>query len=657
MKPENNNESKIDEMKDLLYSRSAKKTKLKRSILKKSQKIELQNDWKKEVETEKDKEKKEEELYQYKINKKNSIFYIVLFVSFTFFVGALAFAFFLLTLNKNEISLQDIDISIIGPNSIKSGEDLTFTVAVDNPSDIVYEDIDMTVYYPDSTIKAENKEFVKSDTRKINKDLLSGGKITESFSIIMSGSIGEKKDIKIDIFYKGKNYSGLLEKQSIYTVEIDSSPVDIELSYPKKITSLEEFSLDINVLSNITDSIYDLLLIGKYPIGFEVISTEPKSLFSETSKNVFKIDEIKPGEKKIIKVKGFVKGEEDEEKYFNFVVGDTVPFKNEMRTVFAEQEDKVVIKNPDISMELVTKKDNAYNDGIYSADDKVEVKLKLKNNLQDIISNIKITADIDGDIYNKKETLIKKGYYDSNKSRIFWDKVINDSFKAVSSGQFITDSMEFKINNSQYFINESIKNPELNLKFKVYGINFADAESKNDIYSEFDKRIKIKTNLSFSEEITYTKGPFKNIGEINPIVGEKTTYTVAWKISDTTSDVENVKVSTKLPIYVKYIDNTEPRESYFRYDEKTRILTLDYKKIEAFTGYKTEPKTAYFQIEYIPTATHIGIEPILVDRKYITAEDKYVNEDINFSTNASTAKLKFDDIQGITGEVRDKNKE
>ncbi|PID83515.1 hypothetical protein CSB11_00905 [Candidatus Campbellbacteria bacterium] len=633
-------DSKIDELKDFLYSRKTGEVKPQRSTLKKREKIDLNVNWGKEKETEETKKNKEEEFYQYKIRRKNSIFYIALILSFLFFVGALAFTFFFVSFSKNEISLSDIEISVIGPNSVKSGEDLPFSVVIDNPSDIVYEDIDLTLTYPASTVKTLEKEFVKTENRQIKKKLKAKGKLVEQFNVILSGNIGEKKDIGIEIFYKGENYSGVLNKQSNYTVEIDSSPVAIELSYPRKVNSSEEFNIDINVLSNVTDTVYDLILVGKYPIGFEVISTNPEPWFVETMENVFKIDEIKPGEKKSIKIKGILKGELGEEKYFNFAIGDTFDFKNEMRTLFAEKQDKITIKKPDINFALVTNEDNEYKDAIYSAGDIVGLDFILENNLSNPISNIKVTADIVGDIYDPISARSQRGFFDSNKSRFTWDKNLSNSFKFLAGKKQIKEKINFSLFDFDKILKNYIKDPEIKLDFKIYGNSLESAEAKSEIYAEFEKKIKLRTNLFFSEKVLYSEGPFENTGEPDPVVGEKTTYTIAWEIKNSSSDVENIKISAKIPYYVKYLDKTSPNGSYFKYNKETRILTLDYKKIDAFTGYKNESKVAYFQVAYNPTAPHVGTSPILIGEKKVIGLDKFTNEKIVLNYNYSTIETK-----------------
>lgn len=646
----NEEDSKIDEMKDFLYSRSTGNIKPQRSVLKKRKKTIIQNNW---AVNKKDENTTNDDVYKYKIKKKRSMFYFFLLFSFIFFIGALVFSVYFLMLNKNEISLQEIDISVIGPNSIKSGEDLSFSVIVENMSDLTYEDIDMTVYFPDSTVKSSDREFVKADSREIKKDLLPNSKIKEQFDVALSGSVGEKKDMKIDIFYKGKSYSGFLNKQTTYTVQIDSAPVDIQLEYPKKIISSDEFNMKINILSNVTEPINDLLVVGKYPVGFEVVSTKPESIFTDT-KNVFSIETINPGDTETIAIKGFLRGEEGEEKYFNFIVGDTLPFKNEMRTVFAKQEDRVLLKEPDMSFVVESKNENNNEYDVYSAGGEPIINFNLKNNLSDIVSNVKITADIEGAIYDKKSVKTSKGFFDSNKDRLVWDRTINDAFKSLSSEQFVTDKIAFDILSYDEIISDGIKNPEINFKFKIFGTSFADAGSQNEIYLTLDKKIKLRTKLDFSEQILYSQGPFKNTGDVNPVSGEKTTYTVAWSIKNTTSDIEDLQVKAKLPIYIKYLNNTSPKNAYFSYNEETREVTLNYKKIDAFTGYNTDVKTAYFQIEYLPTDPHIGSEPVIVEQKYITASDSFTGENIKIENKVSTTKLRDDPEYDVSGLVQEK---
>jgi hypothetical protein len=144
------------------------------------------------------------------------------------------------------------------------------------------------------------------------------------------------------------------------------------------------------------------------------------------------------------------------------------------------------------------------------------------------------------------------------------------------------------------------------------------------------------------------------VGSVQPKVGEATTYTVAWKIYNSSSDIFDVEVSAKLPLYVNYVNNIFPKNSYFSYNEDTREVKLRFNKIDAFIGYRTDPKTAYFQVEIVPTSPQIGSKPLLVGEKVLKAKDNFIDREIEIKVDQKTTELKNDSIGGFeTGTVRE----
>ena len=95
---------------------------------------------------------------------------------------------------------------------------------------------------------------------------------------------------------------------------------------------------------------------------------------------------------------------------------------------------------------------------------------------------------------------------------------------------------------------------------------------------------------------------------------------------NSTSDILNTEVRAKLPLYVKFLNNIHPKNSYLSYDPETREVIWKYKKIEAFIGYRTEPKKVYFQIEYIPTAPHSGNILVILHNIKLLTKDSFTEK-------------------------------
>ncbi len=618
-KPQN----KINQIKSQLYSRkSTKKKERRKSLLELDHKTD--NSWGDLSANENENEKN---IHLHRFKKKGpSVFSIMLILSLVFFVSAVSFTSFFLFFNQSVVK-NNIEMHIVGPSSIKSGEVLNFSIVLENPTELDHRDIEFRIVFPESTIDKERKEFIKNKTYKASEPLRSGGKINQQFSAIFSGSVGDVKEIEITARYKIGNFSNILSLKKIHKVKIESSPVNLEIEYPKEVLSNKDFEIKVNILSNTNETLNNLIIIGRYPSGFKFESSEPEAVFSDISQNVFKINQLKPGERKNIIIRGKLLGQDTEKKFFSFNIGDSIPLRNEIRTVFSRAEKEITIKKPDIYMEVSTNKDRENGDAIVFSGDVLTVNWNLSNNLTSVISDIKVTASIPQGLFEKERLKVESGFYDSNKDLITWNRNTNPSMKSLLGNSSIADKFEMIILGKDK-IAGYFKDPTIEIDFTVSGSNFDDQNSPGKILEEFSKKILIPTEVTLETFLSHKEGPFDNIGEKNPVVGEATTYTVVWRISNTSSDITDVEVRAKLPLYVEFMDKIKPSNAYISYDSETREVIWRHNKIKAFIGYRTHPRTVYFQVRFIPSSSQVSKRPMIIGEKVLRAKDTHTEREI-----------------------------
>ncbi len=440
---------------------------------------------------------------------------------------AVSFAFFYLLFNKNSVK-SDMDISLIGPDTVASGEVLEFLVKLENNSKLDYRDINLIVDFPESTVDADKKNFLKKKDMVIEEPLLAGGQISKKFRVLLSGAEGEKKDIEISVYYRAGDFSNILFSKRIYSLKIESAPVSVEMEYPPSVQSGKEFDFRINVLSNSGETLNDLVIISKYPSGFKLLSSKPEAVFSNDSQNIFKIESLEPGQKKSIEVKGVLFGENKENKFFSFEVGDSVPFTNEIRTVFAKSENEIVIRDPDLNLKILASGEgNDDGDLIVYAGSDFNLALFLSNNIDAAVSNLKILASFEGDdLLDKKEVDVPKGFYSSTEGTILWDKTTDEALKSLAAGARVREDLSLSLVDLER-VAGYIKDPQMTINFKVSGTGFNNENPEGFISEKFSKKIKLATGVFLKSSVVYAGGPFKNTGPNEPVVGQATTYTVA----------------------------------------------------------------------------------------------------------------------------------
>ncbi len=630
---------RLNKLKTDLYSRKTKAFYDQRSSLKKKKiKNDFQQEWSNETF---DDVVRNHELYTYE-KQSPSIFSIIFILSFIFFVIAIAFTFFYISFNKNFID-SNLNISILAPDSAQSGEIVDFIVRMENNTKTDYRDIELLIDFPESTRDAESGKYIKNKSIK-GKDILAGGNNSERFSVIFAGAEGDKRDVKITFFYKAGAFSNVLSLSRLYTLEIDSAPVNLESKYPAKILANKEFEFEVNVISNASEILNDLMVIVNFPSGFKISGSNLEPVYKGTNQLFFKIDLLEPARRKSIKIKGILLGENNEQKFFRFEIGSADPFKNEIKTIFAKLEKEVLIRRSDLELALKSTEDNEQGETIVNYGDKINYEFIVKNNSPNLISDLNIETLIKGNLFDQSLLKILKGFYNSSENKITWNKNTSRDLLKITENSYWTDSLAIQTLKFKE-VAELITNPEIKLNFKAQGGSFSTEGDEGIVEQNFSKIIKFNTVLDLRGNSYYLKGPFKNTGDVNPVVGEPTTYTIGWEISNFSSDVSDLEVRAKLPIYVKYLNNISPQNSYISYDENNREIIWKYKKVKALTGYKDDAKKVFFQLELTPSANQVGKKVVLIKDISLQATDDFTGTQI---------KKEYEDLTtGIEGDNMD----
>ncbi len=648
--------NKIKHYKDNLYSRKyidESEDDLEKISRLKKKKNNLDNNW----ESISERLDKNNNLYKYDKQEKNT-FSIIFVISLIFFIMTTAVAGLFLYFQKTDIPLNQLEYSLQAPNTIDSGEIYEYTLELENNTDFKFHNIEAFVKYPKGAIDAKDNYEKLKDDWEID-DILPGGKLKIKKEIVFSGSPNDEKKIQIIINYQLEGYSSILTKEKEFSVKIESAPVFVKIDTPKNIMSNEEFDIDIEVLSNSNTDLKNLVFIGKYPNGFEIIDNNPMADYSTNYKNIFIIDSLKIGEKKNIKIKAKIQGENAETKILSFVIGSSDSKSNEILTEYFNAKEKIILKKPSLNLKLFC--NNTYikeHNVIINAGTILDCKYKLYNNLTSKITNISLDLEYQDDLLVEEKIKAVNSFIDSNNNIISWNKNNDSVMSVLKPGNFIEGelSLPFK---SVRDLAGYVKNPNTLFNFKLKGTNFDNENSIGNVHNEIKKEVKLNTDIILESETNFYHdeehpdkySPWENLGGVNPKVGEKNTYAITWKLYNSTNRIKDIKVVARLPLWVKFENVIFPEGNYVTYNKNTREVKWSIKKIEPFIGYRTDPKKVSFKISYIPVLNQVGSYIELVGTKKLIAKDEYTLSYIETSTGIDNTFIDDGNVPYGTGRI------
>lgn len=627
--------SRIEELKKSLYSPNVPNIRTKRRLRFEQQSTDIQSDW----------EHKEETPDEIKLNQRYkdtsmSFFTKILIGSIIFFVLALSMGAYLVFNGSNIVSANNIDITIDGPVSVAGGEPVTFDIQVSNYNNIKLETVDLIVDFPAGATEANDSSKELKNFRELISDIPSGGVGRKTVQAIVYGEENSKKEIKVTIEYRVKGSTSIFKKEKTFDLLIGSTPLTLTVDSIEEVNSGQEFDLTVTMNSNSKEIIKNLLLKSVYPFGFSYVSSDLKPL---NENSLWKIGDIPPGGKKVIKIRGKIDGQDDENRIFRFVAGaQSLTNTKAIGTEYINSSKEISIKKPFINIGLSLNGDDDSQEYVASFDNSLRVAIEYFNNLPTPIIDAEVHVGFSGSSFDKNSVSPEQGLYKSADNEIVWNQINTRDLKSIpasGSGRVSFSIIPRNLNSSSKFI----INPDMKILVKVVGKRNSESDTLETISSSAERYIKVSSNVSIGGQVIRSTGPFTNTGPIPPKAEQETTYTIVWTIDNTSSSVSNAKVTASIPAHVKWMGKTSPSTENISFNELDGTIVWNVGDIGTYTlNNSTNRHQVSFQVAVTPSVTQVGQFPVLVNQATLTGQDDFTNQSLSSNLNPLTTRFGSD---------------
>ena len=625
MEPQTDN-SGIEKMKRGLYSRDIRTGTGGRIHRLKSESYDTANDWSHEGEKIQDKKP------LFLKEKKGMTFVMKFFViSILFFLIASGVAFYRFYYGSNTISANNIEVSVVGPVSVSGGQKISLDIKVDNNNKTDLKTVDLRVEYPDGSRSIDDLKTELKRTRDSIGDIPQGESAEKIVEAILFGEEKTKKEIKITVEYRISGSSAIFYKEKIYEVVISDSPVSIEVVGLKEVNANQATDFSITVVSNSSNPIRNLLLKAEYPFGF-VFSEASKSAL-DSNNSLWSIGDISPGEKKTIKIYGKLQGQDGEDKVIRFTTGIASDRDEKIiATPLVTSLVEVSIKKPFIGVQVAL--DGNFSNELVSKSGKViRGDVLWKNNLTTPVKDVEIQIKLKGDALNKSSVYTDLGFYKSIDSTVIFNKTNNKNLASIAPGESGSLSS---------YSGLSMFEPSIYLDIVANGKRLEGDNVPQEVLYSGTKMIKIATDTRLSSKALHWSGPFENSGYMPPKAENETTYTIIWTITNTSNKIKNAKVTATLPIYVKWLSQTNPESENISFNSVGSEVVWDIGDIEAGAGIDSPPKEVSFQISFLPSLSQEGQSPVILNESTLSGKDAFTSTSVGDARSSLTTTLKFD---------------
>lgn len=580
-------------------------------------------------------------VYRNRFFMKTSVFKNFFIFSLVFFVLTLGYASYVFFAGGNNVSNDNIDISILGNNFIAGGEELALVVGITNKNNSALDLVDLVLEYPKSGGSGETNAAVPTERFRQSLGTIPAGAVrNENLKLVLFGEQGTVRILDISLEYRVEGSNSIFIKKKSYDVTISSTPLDLAVDAPAEISQNQDITLNIKETLNATKPLSKILLKLDYPVGFQFVSSAPAPTLSN---NVWNLGDLAPGTERKISVTGKMLDVVDgEEKFFHISSGSqSSADKSMIDVVFNSISHAVTIKKPFIEAKLSI---NGVSQREYAANTKNAIRGEIRwtNNLDTKVNDLEIKAKISGNAVNRKTISTDQGFYNSLLDTIIWDKNSLSDFREVNPGD--SGSVSFSVSSLSIFSATlgMLPDPSIKIDVSIAGKQLVSGYATQSFNNSDSATIRIISDVGLAGKALYYSGPFVNKGPIPPKVEQETTYTVVWSLSNTANNLSKGIARSSLPSWIRFVGPVSPLSEDLTYNPSTKEIIWNIGRIPKGTGITAAEKSASFQIAFIPSLSQAGAIPILVNDVVLTAHDDFANVDVRANKTSLRTNLDND---------------
>ena len=543
----------------------------------------------------------------------------VLIGSLLIFIVGVGLSSIFLFLGGNKISSDYINLNISGPANIGSGETYSFQVGITNQNSVAIESATLIVKYPAGT-RTVTDPIKNVYEERIPIDIVAGGEVKNiPVQVGVFGKENEQKQILATIEYRISGSNGMFYKEaSPLNFQISSSPLNLQISAVRKVAAGQPIDVTLTATSNANAPLKNILVTATYPNGFSFTKSSPEPVYGQ---NVWKIDELKPGESSVIKLQGAINGHTEETFGISFSAGQADTDNQFMvGSLLNDARTEFVIERPFIDVGVIINGD-ADQAVVLDANKLSHVAVTIKNTLEESVYDMVVEVAPSGNALSEESIDSgTSGYYDSNKGLVRWEVANNPDFSQINPGD--TRRLDFSItpkgmNNAASF----------DLVVNVYARRVAEPSAQELLIGTAKAEARYSSAVSIGGQAGLMTGP------VPPKVGQTTTYLVTLVAEAGTNDITNTIVSTSLPTYVDWLNDFNGPGA-LEYNPVSKQIEWKAGDIKAHTR-----KEMVFSVSILPSASQVGITPILVNQQFLRATDRFTNTELKAEARLISAEL------------------
>ncbi|MDP3661408.1 MAG: hypothetical protein Q8R17_00950 [bacterium] len=563
-----------------------------------------------------------------------------------FFVVAVSFAAFVMFRGGNVVSSEKVSVQFSGPLSVAGGEPFNFEVSVRNDNNSEIEAADLLLEFPEGTRRADNSNASLRRIRESLGAITPGESLLKKEEAVLFGEEGAKLAISATLEYRVRGSNALLKKTARYEVTLGTASLSISVSGPRESANRAPFELVLEIKSNSAEALRDIVVEADYPFGFAFKIASPRPSSGE---RVWTLGDIPAGGMRRITLAGVFSGAEGDERIIRFRAGPAgVGESRAIGTALVSASHAVLLRKPFLALSVLVGSEEG-TEFIVEKGKTVRVGIAWENNLPARATDAQIIVRFDGALYDPVSVLPEGGYYRAQDRTIIWDASSDSSLSVLEPGDRGVKYFSVNVRGPGSGV-YALKNPSFSINAAIAARGPAGAgESGGAVETKVKAEVKLLADMSLSTRLLRWSGPFANRGPIPPRVGEETTYTIVWSLSNAFNDLSGVRVSSTLPSFVRFVGAVSPTSERVNYDAVSGGVVWDVGELKAGVGIGGSPREAAFQVALVSADNQAGTVPTIIGEAVADGDDRFTGRTVTSATRPALT-TKFSDASFSAGQ-------
>ncbi|MGC8651145.1 MAG: hypothetical protein ACP5RX_00755 [Minisyncoccia bacterium] len=528
----------------------------------------------------------------------------------------------------NLLNNGGVNLSIIGPDTLKAGEIGQFQFQYSNNSRVALEDCSLEIRLGEGVALSDNPAKKTIDFNI--GEILANNSNTQTLSLMLLGGSQSARNIEAVLTYRPKGLSSSFTKDVVKTVLLNGSSFNLEVKVPNKVFIDQTFPLEINWANLSNESFDNLELRTDWPTGFSFESSNPDVTKERGSNNKWTIGSVSASGQGKITVNGSLSGQDGESKKIVFTLGTN---QNGNFLPLAQTEGLINLINNPLQLSVFVNGDTNYNANL---GDELDFTINYLNNYSSSLRDLTVKVQLNGDVFDFSTLKAPSGIFSSRLQTITWTGARVKDLYVLNPSQ--NGTLNFSVNLKKSWSMQSLaqKNIVLEVKTTIESASVPEELGYQGLpRAQAIDTVKLNSDCSLSIGSYFWDVPSQiaNTGKLPLKAGEPTDFTIHWKIINTYNTLNNITIQTTLPLWVDWTNQIAGNYGDYppSYDPRTRQITWSLPSIPVGVGSVLKPYEAIFQIRVTPLSSQVNQGIDLTNETTFQATDAFTLSNINLT--------------------------